>query len=109
MTETVTPHPFLQQKTTSAKTTETVKKVRGMVKSMYRGAAEAKANGKCVAYGMVGSLFDEIIRAMDIVPIWTENYAGLCAAKRDAERFITNAENEGYSNVICGYVRTSLG
>lgn len=109
MTENVTPQPFSQQKTTSAKTTETVKKVRGMVKSMYRGAAEAKANGKCVAYGMVGSQYDEIIRAMDIVPIWTENYAGLCAAKRDAERFIVNAENEGYSNVICGYVRTGLG
>jgi len=97
------------QKTTAAKSTETVKKVRGMVKAMYRGAAEAKANGKLVAYGMVGSQYDEIVRAMDIVPIWTENYAGLCAAKRDAERFIINAENEGYSNVICGYVRAGLG
>lgn len=98
-----------QQKTTASKSTETVKKVRALVKAMYRGAAEAKASGKCVVYGMVGSQYDEIIRAMDIVPIWTENYAGLCAAKRDAERFIVNAENEGYSNVICGYVRTGLG
>lgn len=98
-----------QQKTTAAKSTETVRKVRGMVKAMYRGAAEAKSNGKLVAYGMVGSQYDEIVRAMDIVPMWTENYAGLCAAKRDAERFILKAESEGYSNVICGYVRVGVG
>ncbi|MEW6033920.1 MAG: 2-hydroxyacyl-CoA dehydratase family protein [Chloroflexota bacterium] len=98
-----------QQKTTAAKSTETVRKVRGMVKAMYQGAVEAKAKGQPVAYCMVGSQYDEIVRTMGVFPIWTENYAGLCAAKRDAERFIMKAESEGYSNVICGYVRTGIG
>jgi len=98
-----------REKTTATKATETVKKVRNMVRAMYHGAAEAKANGHYVAYTMVASQYDEILRAMDIVPIWTENYAGLCAAKRDAGRFIERSENEGYANVICGYVRIGLG
>lgn len=98
-----------QRKTTSVKATETVKKVRSLVKAMYRRALDAKAAGQPVAYAMTGCQYDELLTAMDIVPIWTENYAGLCAAKRDAERFILKAEAKGYSNVICGYVRTGIG
>ncbi|MDP6510866.1 MAG: 2-hydroxyacyl-CoA dehydratase family protein [Dehalococcoidia bacterium] len=96
-------------KTTATKATETARKVRGLVKMMYGQAHEAKVEGKPVAYGMVGSQYDEILRAMDIVPIWTENYAGLCAAKRVAQSYLVKAEADGYSNVICGYVRTGLG
>src|SRR3990172_6426946 len=98
-----------QKKTTARKTTETARKVRPLVKMMYSRAHEAKAQGKLVAYGMVGSQYDEILRAMDIYPIWTENYAGLCAAKRVAEPYLLKAEADGYSNVICGYVRAGLG
>lgn len=96
-------------KTTAVKATETSKKVRGMVKGMYEEAARANVEGRPVAYCMTGSQYDEIVRAMDIVPVWTENYAGLCAAKRKAEPFIVRAEDEGYSNVVCGYVRTGIG
>ena len=97
------------KKTTATKATETARKVRGLVKTMYTRAHEARAEGKPVAYAMVGSQYDEILRAMDIVPIWTENYAGLCAAKRVAQNYLVKAEADGYSNVICGYVRTGLG
>ena len=70
-----------QVKTTAVKGTESARKVRAMVKNIYRGANEAKAQGKKVAYFMVASQYDEILRAMDVVPIPTENYAGLCAAR----------------------------
>ncbi|MFC2058946.1 2-hydroxyacyl-CoA dehydratase subunit D [Chloroflexota bacterium] len=99
----------IKQKTTSVKATETVKRVRGMVKAMYQDAAEAKDKGLLTAYCMVGSQYDEIIRAMDIVPVWTENYAGLCAAKRCADRFMLKAESEGYPKEVCSYVRTGIG
>ncbi len=62
-----------------------------------------------IAYVMVSSHYDEILRAMDIVPLPTENYAGLCAAKRDMDRFLGKAEAEGYSQVLCSYARIGLG
>ena len=96
-------------KTTAVKATESAKKVRAMVKGMSLRAAEARSQGKLLAYCMAESQYDEIIRAIDIVPVWTENYAGVCAAKRDTERFLMKAESDGYSNVVCSYVRIGLG
>jgi len=95
--------------TSAAKSTETAKKVRPMVKRLYATAHEAKEQGRPVAYGMLGCQYDEILRAMDITPIWTENYAGVCGTKRDAERFLNKAEYDGYSNVICSYATTGIG
>jgi benzoyl-CoA reductase/2-hydroxyglutaryl-CoA dehydratase subunit BcrC/BadD/HgdB len=98
-----------QAKTTAVKGTDTARKVRAMVKNIYRSANEAAGQGKKVAYIMVASQYDEIIRAMDIVPLPTENYAGLCAAKRDMDRFLLKAEADGYSQVLCSYARIGLG
>ncbi|MBN2397113.1 MAG: 2-hydroxyacyl-CoA dehydratase [Deltaproteobacteria bacterium] len=96
-------------KTTAVKGTNTARKIRGLVKNIYQSAHEAKAQGKKVAYFMVASQYDEIIRAMDIVPMPTENYAGLCAAKREMDRFLLKAEEDGYSQVLCSYARIGLG
>ncbi|MGA2227292.1 MAG: 2-hydroxyacyl-CoA dehydratase family protein [Syntrophobacteraceae bacterium] len=98
-----------QIKTTAVKGTETARKVRGLVKNIYQTAHAAKEQGKKVAYFMVSSQYDEIVRAMDIVPLPTENYAGLCAAKRDMDRFLLKAEEDGYSQVLCSYARIGLG
>ena len=98
-----------QSKTTAQKGTESARKVRAMVKNIYRSAHEAKAQGKKVAYFMVSSQYDEIVRAMDVVPLPTENYAGLCAAKREMDRFLLKAEADGYSQVLCSYARIGLG
>lgn len=98
-----------RQKTTAIKSTEAAKKVRGIVKSLYRRAKEAKEQDRLVSYCMVGSQYDEILRAMDIEPVWTENFGGLCAAKRAAEPYLEKAEAEGFSQLICGYARTGIG
>lgn len=98
-----------KEKTTAIKSTEAAKKIRPLTRWMYRSAHEAKEKGQCVAYCMSLSMTDEIIRAMDIVPIWTEHYAGLCAAKRASERFAEQSDGEGFSNAICGYARNGLG
>jgi len=95
--------------TSATKSTETSKKVRPLVKTMYARAHEAKAQGRKVAYCMVGCQYDEILRAMDITPVWTENYGGLCATKREAERFLMKAEFDGFSNVLCSYATTGIG
>jgi len=89
--------------------TQSARNVRPLVESMYLRAHQARERGQKVAYCMVMSQYDEILAAMDIVPVWTENYGGLCAAMGTAQPFLEKAEAEGYSNLICGYARTGIG
>lgn len=99
----------LEEPTSATKSLECAKKVRPLVKEMYARAHEAKKQGRPVAYCMVMSQYDEILRAMDVTPIWTENYGGLCATKRDADRFLAKADAEGYSMFLCSYATTGIG
>lgn len=76
---------------------------------MVRKPLEANAEGKPVAYTFITCLYDEIIRAMDIVPLWIEHYAGITAAKRDQERFLSKAEAAGFSRSMCTYATCGIG
>ena len=98
-----------QGKTAAVKGTDMARKVRGMVKNIYQSAHQAKEDGRKVAYSMIMSQYDEILRAMDIVPLPTENFAGVCAAKRQMDRFLLKAEEDGYSQSLCSYARIGLG
>jgi benzoyl-CoA reductase/2-hydroxyglutaryl-CoA dehydratase subunit BcrC/BadD/HgdB len=89
--------------------TEAASKVSSMVKTMIRSVQEAKEAGKPVAYTFICCCYDEILRAMDITPHWVENYSGICAAKRDAERFLERAGAETFSRSLCTYALCGLG
>ena len=89
--------------------TEAAGKIGPMVKAAIGGTVKAKAEGKSIAYTFIVCSYDEIIRAMDIVPVWTENYAGICGAKRDAERFLERAESLNFSRSLCTYALCGLG
>jgi benzoyl-CoA reductase/2-hydroxyglutaryl-CoA dehydratase subunit BcrC/BadD/HgdB len=89
--------------------TEAAGKIAPMVKESIKGCLRAKEEGKTVAYTFINCAYDEIIRAMDIVPMWTENYAGICGAKRDAQRFLERAEAEDLSRSLCTYALCGLG
>ena len=91
------------------KATDTAARIGPMVKAMIRDELEAKAAGKPIAYAFIHCAYDEILRAIDIVPHWVENYAGICAAKRDAQRFLERAESEGFSRSLCTYALCGLG
>ena len=80
-----------------------------MVKESIGGTIRAKQEGKKLAYTFIVCLYDEILSVMDIVPVWTENYAGVCGAKRDAERFLERAESLGFSRSLCTYALCGLG
>lgn len=97
------------QKTTAEKSTETAKSVRRMIKGLAQKSHEASERGDPIAYLFVASFYDDILRAMDITTVGTENYAGLCAAKLDAERFLAKAEAEGYARHLCTYATCGLG
>ncbi len=89
--------------------TEAASKIGAMVKATIIGAIRAREEGRPIAYTFICCSYDEIIRAMDIMPVWTENYAGICGAKRDAERFLERAESLTFSRSLCTYALCGLG
>ena len=46
---------------------------------------------------------------MDIVPVWPENYASVCAARQTSVELCEQAEHEGFSRDLCSYSRCVLG
>ena len=93
------------KKTSALKWTESAKKVRGIVKDMY---VRAFMEQKPVVWVMF-SLINELLVAMDVMPVYPENYAGLCATKRLGDPFIQRAEADGFSELTCSYARIGLG
>ena len=98
-----------REKTTARKALDTTRKVRPMIKEWNRRALEANAKGAPVAYHFIESYSEDILRAMDIMTIGTENYTAICAAKQDAQRFLDRAHAEGYASHLCSYVTCWLG
>lgn len=91
------------------KATQAAGKIGGMVRAAIGGTIKAKQEGKKLAYAFISCSYDEIIRAMDIVPVWTENYAGICGVKRDVNRFLERAESLGFSRSLCTYALCGIG
>ena len=51
----------------------------------------------------------EFLYAMDILPVYPENYAAMCAANHQSIELMESAEAEGFSQDICAYARTDFG
>ena len=92
-----------------ATATKAAANIASMVKDNILDAIIAKKEGRPVAYAFIVSTYDEIMRAMDVVPMWTESYAGICAAKRDVDRFLEKAESENFSRSLCTYALCGIG
>jgi len=81
---------------------------RNYTKKYYEDAHRAKAEKRPVAW--VTSTFPiETLLAMDIVPVWPENYASVCAARQVSVELCERAEREGFSRDLCSYSRCVLG
>ncbi|MDD5205247.1 MAG: 2-hydroxyacyl-CoA dehydratase family protein, partial [Desulfobacterales bacterium] len=79
-------------------------------KDFIVGTNRAKDEGKKkLAYTFIVCHHEEILHALDVLPIWTENFAGICGAKRDAERFLQRAESLGLSRSLCTYALCGIG
>jgi bcr-type benzoyl-CoA reductase subunit B len=51
----------------------------------------------------------EFLYAMDIIPIYPENHAAMCASSHQSVELMEAAESEGFSQDICAYARTDFG
>ncbi len=72
----------------------------------YAQAAGARP-GRPVAWVSAGVPV-ELLRAMEILPVYPENYAAMCGA-RGAVPLCEAAEAQGYPRDLCSYARTSIG
>ncbi len=81
---------------------------RNYIQKFYEDAHKAKEEKRPVAW--VASTFPvEMLQAMDVVPVWPENYASVCAARQVSVRLCEAAEREGFSRDLCSYARCVLG
>jgi len=94
--------------TSGIKATEAARSVSALRRAYYARIQQAHDRGEFVAWTMWGAP-EEILYAMDVLPVLAENYGPVCAAKQIGTYFCEIAESEGYSIDICSYLRTGLG
>jgi benzoyl-CoA reductase/2-hydroxyglutaryl-CoA dehydratase subunit BcrC/BadD/HgdB len=97
-----------ENKKPRALATQTAGKAGKFGKANLAATLTAKEQGKKVAYAYINNGQDEIIRAMDIIPAWGENFAGICSAKRVADEFLQKAEGENISRSLCTYASCTI-
>jgi len=89
--------------------TQAAAKIPKFVRGNMSETLKAREEGKKVAYAYINDGQDEIMRAMDIIPAWGESFSGVCAAKRDAEKYLQKAESDNFSRSLCTYATCTLG
>jgi benzoyl-CoA reductase/2-hydroxyglutaryl-CoA dehydratase subunit BcrC/BadD/HgdB len=98
-----------EDKKPRALATQSAAKIPRFVRGNLSATLKAAEEGKKVAYAFIMDGHDEIMRAMDIVPAWGESFSGICAAKRDADKFLEKAEADNFSRSLCTYATCNLG
>lgn len=98
-----------EEKKGRALATKAAASIPKFVRGNLAATIKAKEEGKKVAYAFIADGQDEIMRAMDIVPAWGESFAGVCAAKRDAEKYLQKAESDNFSRSLCTYATCTIG
>jgi len=83
-------------------------KMREVMAIHYLTAKNAAHNNQRVAWLTSGAPV-EFLHAMDILPVYPENHAAMCAAQRMALELQQAAEAKGYSMDLCSYARTDFG
>ena len=96
-----------KQKVTYA--TEAAKRSGEFMRKIYRQGLEAAERGQPVAWCMARYAISEILQAMDVAPVYPENYGAATATMRKNLPYLEEAEAEGFDTFICSYFRTGMG
>jgi len=93
----------------SAKRLAAAKELNRVVTDYYLECIQAKQTGKLVGWmpPMNGAI--EIFYAMDLQPVFPENWSPVCAAFGLTPQNFKVAEEQGYSQDLCGYFRNIVG
>ncbi len=93
----------------SGKRLKSAKELSRVVGEYYMECARAKAGGKPLGWmpPMNGAI--EIFYAMDLQPLFPENWSPVCAAFGLTPRNLEVCAGMGYSRDLCGYLRNIIG
>lgn len=93
----------------STKRLKTARALSRIVAEYYQECTMAKAQGKPVGWmpPMNGAI--EIFYAMDLQPVFPENWSPVCAAFGLTPHNFEISEGMGYSRDLCGYLRNIIG
>jgi len=93
----------------SNKRLKTAKELQKVVTDYYVQCITAKSQGKPVGWmpPMNGAI--EIFYAMDLQPVFPENWSPICAAFGLTPQNFEISEEMGYSRDLCGYLRNIIG
>lgn len=80
--------------------------LQGLMEGHYR-QVKLFHFGKPLAWVTSGAPV-EILRAMDILPVYPENYGALCGARGAGAELCQAVEARGYSQDLCAYAKESL-
>jgi len=83
------------------------KKMRDIMGAYYIDAMNAKKNNKFVAWITSGGPVEPLV-AMDIIPIYPENYGAMIGSAKMGEYLCAKAEDMGYSSALCSYARADI-
>jgi len=75
----------------------------------YDEMAHAKENGRFIVYNWIGGNLRELFLAFDMINVYPEINSLQSGVKKQSLKFITAAEEYGYSPDVCGYVKADIG
>ena len=93
----------------SNKRLRTAKELNQVVINYYLECHEAKAGGKPVGWMPPMNGMIEIFYAMDLQPVFPENWSPVCAAFGLTPKNFEISANMGFSPDLCGYFRNIVG
>ncbi len=82
--------------------------VKSITGDYYNKMVTAKSSGRLLAWAGAGTP-PELLRALDIVPIFGEPYGAICAAQGTAHDLLEASEEAGFSKNLCDYARCWVG
>ncbi len=86
---------------------KSVKRMKEIMTEYYIGAKTARQNGKKVAWITSGGPVEPLI-AMDVIPVYPENYGAMIGATKMGVDLCEKAEEMGYSRDLCSYARSDI-
>jgi benzoyl-CoA reductase/2-hydroxyglutaryl-CoA dehydratase subunit BcrC/BadD/HgdB len=93
----------------TAKRLDANRDLRRIITEFYADAHKAKSEGRPVGWIPPMNGLIELFYAMDIHPVFPENWAPICAAIGTNSDNFTYAEKMGYAGDLCGYFRNNVG
>lgn len=93
----------------STKRLKTAKELQMVVADYYQRCISAGAEGRPVGWMPPMNGVIELFYAMDLQPVFPENWSPVCAAFGLAPANFAVSENMGYSRDLCGYLRNIIG